>query len=64
MLPGEQVALLRKRLYSLSMGVNESKEAAVKIRKEYISMLSNSGNCSFRKTDAVGRAEQACKLHC
>jgi hypothetical protein len=64
MLPGEQVALLRKRLDSLSMGMNESKEAAAKIRKEYRSMLSSSGNCSFRRTDAAGRAEQACKLHC
>lgn len=52
------VALLRKRLDSLSMGMNESKEAAAKIRKEYRSMLSSSGNCSSRRTDAVGRAEQ------
>jgi hypothetical protein len=27
-------------------------------------MLSSSGNCSFRRTDAAGTAEQACKLRC
>lgn len=52
------VALLRKRLDSLSMGMNESKEAAAKIRKDYRSILSSSGNCSSRRTDAAGRAEQ------
>lgn len=52
------MAQLRKRLDSLSMGMNESKEVAARIGKEYRSMLSSTGNCSSRRTDGAGRAEQ------
>lgn len=40
------------------MGVNESKEVPAKILKDYRSMLSSTGSCSFRRTDGAGRAEQ------
>eukprot|EP01018_Ginkgo_biloba_P032578 Gb_03336 [translate_table: standard] len=58
-----KVTMLRRRLDSLSTGMNESKEAAAKIRKEYRSMLNSSGNCSSRRMDTPGRAEQASGLH-
>ncbi|KAH9301832.1 hypothetical protein KI387_013415 [Taxus chinensis] len=53
-------ALLKQRLDSLSMSMNERKEAAAQIRKEYRSMLSSSGNCSSRRVDAPGKSEKAC----
>lgn len=40
------------------MGVNESKEVPAKILKDYRSMLSSTGSCSFRRTDGAERAEQ------
>ncbi|GLJ21689.1 hypothetical protein SUGI_0404110 [Cryptomeria japonica] len=50
--------LLKEKLDSLSMNMNERKEAAAQIQKEYRSMLSSSGNCSSRRVDAPERAEQ------
>lgn len=50
-------ALLKKRLDSLSMGMNESKVAAAQIRKEFKHMLSRSGECSSRRSDAPERAQ-------